>query len=354
MILYIFLWIGLSRLVSTKRGKQQQPISVIIAARNEEKNIGALLRSLIDLNYPAGMFEIVVANDRSTDSTSSIVEKFLQSHTHIRLIDIESNSSDMPNKKNALRMGIEHSQFGILAFTDADCVVQKNWLNELSEQFTEETGAVVGYSPYQLNGASSIASSFLRYEEHKNSLLAAAAVGLDNAFLCTGRNFAYRKKVYDQVGGFEKIKHSVSGDDDLFLQLVRRETNWKIRYMSSEESHVRTHPPVSFSQFVSQRTRHVSGSKYYPRNIQLVYSMVHLFHVTVLVGLFFNPLISLIVLMTKFNLDGAFIAKGKTVFNEMFSVPAFFLNEILLVLYSFLIAPMGLIKKFEWKENTDQ
>ncbi|MFA5833193.1 MAG: glycosyltransferase [Bacteroidota bacterium] len=344
-IIHLCLWIGLNRLVNPHSESVEQPISVIVAARNEEKVIGSLLQSLVDQQYSSEKFEIIIVNDRSIDSTASIIEKFQKQYRHVRLITIEENTTDMPHKKNALRTAIEQSQFEILAFTDADCIVPKNWLRELSKQFMNDVGAVAGYSPYTLNTS----NSFLRYEEYKNSLLAASAVELKNAFMCTGRNFAYRKKVYKEVNGFETIKHSISGDDDLFLQVLKRKTNWNIRYMISRESYVRTLPPSSFSQFVNQRTRHVSASKFYSKHIQLAYSVIHLFHLSVIIGFFISPLIALIFLMIKLNIDGALIAHGKTIFHEEFSTIEFSRNELLLVLYSFLIAPLGIIRTFEWK-----
>jgi cellulose synthase/poly-beta-1,6-N-acetylglucosamine synthase-like glycosyltransferase len=323
---------------------------VIVAARNEERNIVSLLRSLSELNYPSDTFEVIVVNDRSTDGTDSVIKEFIHNRKNFRLITLTTNTSDMPNKKNALRSAIEQSSFAIVALTDADCIVPPQWLKEISRQFKDDAGVVAGYSPYSADNT----STFLRFEEYMNSLTAAAAVGLNSAFMCTGRNFAYRKSVYKQLGGFEKIKHSISGDDDLFLQLVKSETQWKIRYMTSPESFVRTVPPSSFSQFVHQRTRHISASAYYPKKIQLIYGLIHLFHFLVLVGFFITPLPALIMLMVKFNFDGALCARGKNIFGEEFSIQQFAFSELLLIVYTFLIGPLGFIRSFDWKGTGSQ
>ncbi|MFA6457024.1 MAG: glycosyltransferase [Bacteroidota bacterium] len=349
-IIHGFLWKGLTGLANLNSESPLPGISVIVAARNEEKNIGALLHSLSQLQYPADAFEVIIVNDRSTDGTESIIQEFLHHNNNFRLLTISTNTSNMPNKKNALRAAIEQSRFDILAFTDADCIVPPAWLQNISQQFSDTVGVVAGYSPYGTDNT----STFLRFEEYMNSLTAASAVGLNSAYMCTGRNFAYRKSVYHQVGGFEKIKHSISGDDDLFLQLVKAETSWKIRYMTSPESYVRTIPPDSFLQFVHQRTRHISASAFYPKIIQSMYGVIHLFHLLVLVGLFISPLTALIVLMVKFNIDGALCARGKTIFGEEFSIPQFTANELLLVLYSFLIGPLGFIRTFNWKGTDSQ
>ncbi len=345
IVFHSFLWKGLTTLFKNQTQQEQFSISIIIAVRNEQTSIGNLLHSLVNQDYPLNKFEIIVVNDRSTDSTDSIVENFKRQHSNIRLITIESNNSNMPHKKNALRAGIAQASFHILAFTDADCLVPQQWLNEISKQYVSTVGVVAGYSPY----AGETANSFLKYEEYKNSLFAASAIELKQAFLCTGRNFSYRKTIYNEVGGFEEIKNSISGDDDLFLQLVQKKTNWNIRYMTSPESYVQTIPPNSFSQFVNQRTRHVSASKYYPLQIQLAYSFIHLFHLCIFVGFFFVPFISLLAVVIKFNVDALFITKGKDIFHEEFSLMEFVIDESLLVLYSFFIAPLGFLKTFDWK-----
>ncbi|MBI2427647.1 MAG: glycosyltransferase [Ignavibacteriales bacterium] len=323
--------------------------SIVIAARNEEKNIARLLDSLFRMDYPKDKFEVIVVDDRSNDSTKEIVKKFEQQASNVKIISIVTNDTDMPHKKNALRTGIQNARFDILTFTDADCIVPKQWLKKLSEQFTDEVGAVAGYSPFEFDDQKTPFNSFLRYEEFKGSITAAAAIGGNNAFMCTGRNFAYRRKVYDAVGGFEKIKQSVSGDDDLFIQLIRRETPWEVRYMTSPESFVITRPPLTFNELVNQRTRHISASKYYAPRVKFFFGLSHIYLFTSIVALFVAPLFGLIFLLVRINGDALFIARGKEIFNEEFSVVEFFRNEFLLILYLFFIGPMGFLKKYEWK-----
>ena len=78
-----------------------------------------------------------------------------------------------------------------------------------------------------------------------------------------------------KYNGFEKIKMSISGDDDLFLQLVRRQTPWKIRYIKTQESFVPTIPPVTFWSFVEQRKRHFSAAKFFTVPMMLFFFIYH-------------------------------------------------------------------------------
>jgi cellulose synthase/poly-beta-1,6-N-acetylglucosamine synthase-like glycosyltransferase len=349
-IIVVVLTGGFRRLYHSA-ADQQQKFSIVVAARNEERHIAALLDSLLQLDYPKDLFEIIIVNDRSTDATHKILDEYLHRTENMSVVTITDNTSDMPHKKNALRHGIAVSRNDVLAFTDADCIVPPGWLRELSKQFTDSVGAVAGYSPYRF-GQIHWANWFLRYEEYKNSLLAAAAIGLGRAYMCTGRNFAYRKKVYDEVGGFEKIKHSVSGDDDLFLQLVRTTTQWEIRYMTASESFVETRPPESLSQFIHQRTRHISASKYYVIDSTTAYSISHLFLFLIILLLFVVPVAGLIFLLFRMNLDAIFIAHGSRVIFSQVRVTEFVLNEIALALYTIIIGPFGFFKQFKWKDST--
>src|SRR3972149_4184217 len=77
--IYFFLWRGL-KAIHHPLNNEQHPISIIVAARNEEKTIDALLSSLVSQQYPQEKFEIVISNDRSTDATQSIAEKYARKY----------------------------------------------------------------------------------------------------------------------------------------------------------------------------------------------------------------------------------------------------------------------------------
>src|SRR3972149_727912 len=77
--IYFFLRRGLNS-ISQPLTDKQCSFSIIVAARNEERTIDALLSSLVNQQYPQEKFEIVIANDRSTDATQSIAEKYARKY----------------------------------------------------------------------------------------------------------------------------------------------------------------------------------------------------------------------------------------------------------------------------------
>ncbi len=364
----IGLLIGLLRLKYPLQ--HDQPfVSAIVAARNEEKTIGGLLEVLLQQTYPN--YEIIVVNDRSTDSTEAIVREYQKRNKKIRLLTIQSLLGDMPAKKNALAAGIRSSKGEILCFTDADCLPGRHWLEKLVACFDLNTGVVAGYSPYDvgllsaesLHGHSrTILFRFIEGEEFKGAIWSAGSIGLNLAWLCTGRSLAYRREVFDEVGGFEKIKMSLSGDDDLFLQLVRRNTAWKIRYCTTPASFVRTAPPPDFDAFVNQRTRHFSSGKFFTLPMKVFFSLFHLSNLILLAGLIVAPwspthwAIGVVGFVIKMLFDLlVFITAQKVLETEAFTRGSrllnFLLTEFLYVLYNTFIGPLGFIRSFRWKDN---
>jgi cellulose synthase/poly-beta-1,6-N-acetylglucosamine synthase-like glycosyltransferase len=339
-------------------------VSVVVAARNEETLIAGLLDCLVHQDYPD--YEIIVVNDRSTDGTSTVIDQFQQQHSNVHRIDVGSLSKEMPSKKHALALGIAQSKGEILLFTDADCLPPITWISALIKGFDKNVGLVAGYSPYSLVPRSLSPgrfqlSSFLRdfvyYEEFKGAAWSAGSIGWNLEWLCTGRSLAYRRSVYDEVGGFENIKQSASGDDDLFLQMVRRKTSWQTRYVTSPSSFVPTYPPRSFREFVEQRTRHFSAGKYFTFPMKLFFFFFHSANLVILLSLFgavaFGcSIVSFWPYLIKCIFDSMLFFTAAPKFRETRWSPVFLLMEVLVIFYNTLIGPLGFISKFEWKPET--
>jgi cellulose synthase/poly-beta-1,6-N-acetylglucosamine synthase-like glycosyltransferase len=367
---FFYFLVHLCLLAGMKRTKRVRSealprVSIIVAARNEEASVRELLQCLLRQTYPD--YEIIIVNDRSTDGTAGIIAEIQKENPLIRRIDITAAAPDMPAKKNALRAGIEESRGEVLCFTDADCCPPPTWLEELAGHFEPDVGLVAGYSPYQIpinaSGSGIIRAlkksffSFIAYEEFRAAIWSAASIGLNAGWLCTGRNLAYRRAVYDQLGGFEKIKMSVSGDDDLFLQLVRRNTDWNIRYAVSPRSYVPTIPPANLPAFIEQRKRHFSAAKYFSLPMKLFFFLYHSSNLILVLSIVFYlaGLLSLpslgICMFAKLAADAVLIASSMRIFGSYQFRHTYTVFEALYVLYNTIIGPLGLFRRFEWKPN---
>ena len=106
-------------------------VSVVIAARNEEKNISHLLDDLIEQTIDKNNFEVIVSNDRSEDKTEKIISEYSKQYEYIKSFHIK-RKNEMASKKYALEQAIKKSKGEIILATDADCRVPKHWATSMA------------------------------------------------------------------------------------------------------------------------------------------------------------------------------------------------------------------------------
>ena len=111
-------------------------ISVIIPAYNEEDTIGECLMSLEDLDYPSEKLEIILINDGSGDNTKNVMSNYDQKLNPVLL------ETDGVGPSKARNIGLDYAKGEYVAFIDADCAVDREWLNELLKGFITEDGII--------------------------------------------------------------------------------------------------------------------------------------------------------------------------------------------------------------------
>jgi cellulose synthase/poly-beta-1,6-N-acetylglucosamine synthase-like glycosyltransferase len=139
----------------------------------------------------------------------------------------------------------------------------------------------------------------------------------------------------------------------MFLQLVRRETKWKISYVLSPESFVPTPPPKTFQQFVNQRKRHFSTGKYLSISQQAFFTCYHgtnlVLFLTILIAILYPSLLWIGYFgIFKILADALLLFPNFSIFKTKQN---FLLMEALYVLYNTFIGPLGLIASFDWKSG---
>ncbi|SNR32524.1 glycosyltransferase [Lutibacter flavus] len=236
-----------------------QPISVIICAKNEGENLKTNLPYFLKQNYPN--FEIVLINDCSYDNTLEIMEQFKKdAPINIKIVDVAANEQFWGSKKYALTLGIKAASNDYLIFSDADCKpVSNSWIQEMANNFSNKS-IILGYGSYQ-----KIKNSFLNKIIRFETLLTAiqyfsyAKIGIP--YMGVGRNLAYTKSTFFNVNGFVNHMHLKSGDDDLFINEVATKNNISTCYtaVSFTESVAKT----SFKEWIQQKRRHVSTATHY-------------------------------------------------------------------------------------------
>jgi len=101
-------------------------VSVVIAARNEERGIEPALQSVLNQDYPS--CEVIVVNDRSTDRTGEILERIAATTAKLRVCSVERLPEGWLGKNHALHQGAVLATGSVLVFTDADIVMDPSVL----------------------------------------------------------------------------------------------------------------------------------------------------------------------------------------------------------------------------------
>ena len=102
------------------------PVSVIVAARDEERHIEAAVTSLLALRYPD--YELVVVDDRSTDRTAEVLAALAAKHERLQVVRIEELPAGWLGKNHALHVGASRARGELLLFTDADVILAPDTL----------------------------------------------------------------------------------------------------------------------------------------------------------------------------------------------------------------------------------
>ncbi|MEO5776191.1 MAG: glycosyltransferase [Flavobacterium sp.] len=235
------------------------PISVIVCAKNEEENVKKLIPLLLEQNYP--QFEIVLIDDASGDNTLEIFEEFEKLHSNIKLVKVENNEAFWGNKKYALTLGIKAAKNEYLLFTDADCMpASKDWIANMSSQFTAEKTIVLGYGAYDKIGGSFL-NKIIRFETLLTATQYFSWAKLGKPYMGIGRNLAYKRDEFFKVRGFMDHMKIRSGDDDLFINQAAEKKNTTVCYLP--DSFTYSKPKTSFKDWFTQKRRHVSTAKHY-------------------------------------------------------------------------------------------
>ena len=257
-ILYLFqvgiFLIGLKRNQDNIHGPTNLSVSVIIAVRNEENNIYDCLVSVSNQTYPASLYEIVIINDGSTDNTEIICNDFMKRYSNIKLIQTKDDTV-IRGKANALAYGIEASTGEIILITDADCTVPVTWIEQTANRYDPTVGLIGGFTlqkastPFE--GMQSLDWTFIVG-------MAAATAGLNYPLGSIGNNLSFRRSAYDQIGGYRKLKFSVT-EDYTVVQAIIGTTKWKYVYPIDLKHLVESKPCPSYKSLIHQKHRWGKG-----------------------------------------------------------------------------------------------
>lgn len=334
--------------------------SIVIAARNEESNIRKCLDTVLNQSIDRSVYEVILVDDRSGDATLSIAQEYALQYSNLKVLHVESVPDGISPKKHAVSQGIACAQNEIVAFTDADCEVTPDWLSMISRTFSDTTGLVQGITSYSyIDGMNKIFWGIQSIDFLSHGVVAASAIGAGIPLNSNANNFAFRRSVFNEVGGYCGEKgRVVSGDDDLLMQKIWESKKWKIRFMIDEAGSVSTLPTKTVMGVFEQRKRWGSKTIHYNARHVVMLSGIFLFYLSIIAAFiaaifsfsaFFTACGLIFIKMTgelMLLIPGTRIFKQKVLRKYIITASLIQLPLVISAVFS------GVLGKFNWKDQS--
>jgi len=329
----------------SKNVTQTHPVSVIICSRDEAANLVKNLPGALVQNYRT-THEVIVVNDNSFDESKYILEEYRRTFKQLQLVELKQEARFIPGKKFPLSIGIKTAKHEIVLLTDADCVpASEFWIDKMQQGFHDGIEIVLGYGA--LHKKKGFFNKMIRWETFHTALqyLSYAKAGM--AYMGVGRNLSYKKSVFFRHKGFSAHNHVPGGDDDLFINKATTKKNTAI--VIDKESFTLSEPATSMRQWIRQKKRHYTTSKYYKAIHKFLlglyaFSLFAFYPLLIVTLFFFDWRIVLAVFGLRFMIQAVILYKTTQKLNEKDLFPWFLIMDAGMVIYYIFFAS-ALFKK---------
>jgi len=259
IIFFIYIFLGLymlsllvfiyypnrKRLFSYPPGKPV-PVSIVMPCYNEGKHIGEGIEGLLALNYPRDMMEIIVVDDKSTDDSAMIVQKYVDKYDNVRLIVNERNSGGAAEPTN---IGVRAAKYDYVVVSDADSTPHKDALMRMIGFLQEDdrvaavTCSVLAKEPRKfIQKLQAIEYGVISWSRKLLDLV-------DAVYVTPGPFALYRKDVLIRVGLFDT--KNMTQDIEIVWRLLKN--GYKARMCLAGQVYSET--PEKFKAWFKQRIR---------------------------------------------------------------------------------------------------
>lgn len=367
---YLRVWKSIPFFQYPDSSNHHTRISVIVPARNEEKNILNCLNSLARQTYPKDLYQVIVVDDHSTDRTAALVRGFAAEGRHagaaltpfalecIPLAEQRDSENRTAHKKWAIETGITAAGGELIVATDADCTAHPEWLSTIAA-FYEDKGAKFIAAPVRIaGGRPTFLSVFQTLDFVTLQGITGAAVFSRFHSMCNGANLAYEKKAFYEVGGFKGIDSIPSGDDMLLMHKIYLAWPQEVFFLKHRHAIVTTSPETRWSGFLHQRIRWASKADRYDDKrifwVLLLVYIVNLLLLGLLVAACWNSWwlwVLLLLLTVKTMVEYPFVRSVATFFEQQRLMVYFAALQPFHILYTIVVGWLGKFGGYRWKDR---
>jgi cellulose synthase/poly-beta-1,6-N-acetylglucosamine synthase-like glycosyltransferase len=338
-------------------------ISIIIPARNEGKNISTCLESILSGSYPKFLYEIIVVDDHSEDDTATIVEDFIVKNKNIVLIRLGAipallNASVTQSpKKKAIETAMQCAKGTHIITTDADCIVQNNWLMYHAAAFEQQPNVKMIAAPVAFYQEKNLLQRFQGLDFVGMMGITGAGIHWGFQRMGNGANLAYTKAVFKEINGFEGVNDRASGDDMYLLQKVAHLYPKGVFFLKNKNATVHTQAKSDLNGFIQQRIRWGSKNAAYPEKwVTILLAFVFFFCWTLVFNIVSLPFsvelrgVFLFQILAKVSIDFLFLREMSLFFKKENLLRWFIPSCFMHIAYIAGVGMMSqLVKNYEWK-----
>ena len=354
IIFYLTLGIYISSgLGKSRENSSEKPLSlkttVIVAVRNEEKNIPELLECLQKQRFAD--LKVIIVDDYSTDSTVNTIRQLSVEDANISVLQAGDNVNKWGPKKNALHGGILAADAEIILTTDADCRPGPDWAMRMVNMFGDDTAAVIGYSP--LRSGNDLPGRLKSLEAQASAIVAAGLAGRGTPYMATGRNLSYRKQNYLEIGGFGEKGKLPAGDDDLLVQELAK--TGRVKFASHPDSFVPS--VVEKGDYIARKKRHFAVARSFPASFIALGVGVFLYILASTAEIVYgiaareNAILfsGIMMLAVKILTDLIIFNMGSKILHERYRFLDFLAAELFQIPYTLILEPVSFFGKVKWR-----
>ena len=327
--------------------------TVIIPARNEASNIKACVDSILNQDYPADAFEIIVIDDFSEDDTAFIVHALSQQYPQVRLLKLADHCKEgetLAYKKKAIEIAVAEAKGDWILTTDADCIVPTRWLL-LYNAYIQANQPCFVAAPVMFIKTAGVLNQFQVLDFLALQGITAAAVGAGKHSMSNGANLGFEKTAFIAVGGYQGVDHIASGDDMFLMHKMKQTLHKPVGYLFHPDAIVLTAAMDTWKGFIMQRIRWASKARYYDdRSITMVLTLVYFFNLSFVCLVFMGSWSTLLIALAfKTFFELFFLDSVAKFFKMQPELKYFVLYQPIHIVYNIAAGLFGQLKTYSWK-----
>ena len=341
----------------------QQPLSVVIATRNEHDQLRQNLPFFMNQNHPN--FEVVVVIDDSDKEMRYIMQEFEKQYANLKVVCFEWSRNFFVNSRFAESVGIKSAAHGrILLSNIATRPSSPEWVARMSKALSGNKSIVIGY--HSMMHKASFINAFIRFNAFFYAMRYLSAAVSGKPFTANSKNLAFERSLFYETRGVAHYYNVNTGDEDMFVNKAATKTNTAVEI--HQDAFVKGQIEPTFGEWFERRIRHRILVKEFKTINRLGLSLYNVFTALfyifsgLILACFFLPekeffATSLELLMVggglfvlKFLIQGVVFKRMMNRFRErgfLLLIPAFEL--MLLILQPILLLTGLFTKRITWK-----